>query len=276
MMADKIKASCPHCKHLYKLAADQSGKKAKCKVCQQIFVVHADIEIEPLPAPNPAPPAKPLRKPPISPHTFFLKLWSGCPAAFRTAFLSTLGVVCALLFAWYTVRLPSLPHLPHKPQAETPEHAGDTALSDRIAALLQLQSDYERLNTLQNVRAQAAAGLNSDGGLLQFFQIVSCLHPQTEELYVKVRQERMPNNSAIQPVYGKLLSAIEAEYNFQQTLLNFPNDKNNWLKHRADIQEAGGLAVNNANEAIALIILFYNEVNPGLLESSSHITEAVQ
>lgn len=261
---EKIKVTCPHCRHEYRLPADQSGKKARCKECKQIFPVHADLEITPSQAPPPA-----RRKfPSPSPQALFKKLWTGCPAPFRTSFLTTLGVVCALAFAWYAVRLPRWSRPAPPPVSKRLE---DTQFLDRIAALMQLRSDYDKLIALQKVRVEAAGHLQNEVGALVFYKVIELLQPQTESLYLEVRKEQMPNDDLIGATYEQLLTAIEAEYNFQQKFLTIPVDDEAWLKHKGDIEAAGNRAVSNADLAALSIVQLHDEVSPGLLNSVNAI-----
>ncbi len=38
-MSEHITGHCPHCKSAYRLRAHAAGRRARCKTCQQVFVV---------------------------------------------------------------------------------------------------------------------------------------------------------------------------------------------------------------------------------------------
>ncbi len=67
-MADVLIAACPQCGKKYKFAAEQSGKKARCKECETVFTIGAALAApavrRPPPAAPPAQPAPPRPAPP--------------------------------------------------------------------------------------------------------------------------------------------------------------------------------------------------------------------
>src|SRR4030042_95854 len=96
-----MKFNCPHCNHEYDHAAAKPGQKAKCKECHQIFrIPKPPIQIEPQPVnviPDKITPDK-IRQ---TAKSFFVHAWNRQPAAFRTGFITTLGVLSALMLTWY-------------------------------------------------------------------------------------------------------------------------------------------------------------------------------
>lgn len=86
-----MKTQCPHCKAIQKVPEAYKDKDVKCLHCKKLFV------------------AQEFHKPPIvvpdyiarKGGNFIGKIWKGSPNAFRTGFLTTLGVICALIVSFY-------------------------------------------------------------------------------------------------------------------------------------------------------------------------------
>jgi hypothetical protein len=96
-----MKFKCPHCNHEYDHPKAHPGQKAKCKQCHQVFSIpQPPIEIAPQPVT--CTPEK------ITPDTIkrgiksiLFHTWARQPVAFRTGFITTLGVMSALMLTWY-------------------------------------------------------------------------------------------------------------------------------------------------------------------------------
>jgi len=82
--AQPMRTRCPHCGQLAKVADASEGRIFRCPRCGRAFPAARVV-----PAPAVAAPRR-------TRHTdMIVRLWSGCPRAFRTAFLTTMGVLSA-------------------------------------------------------------------------------------------------------------------------------------------------------------------------------------
>lgn len=87
-----MKTQCPYCKTIFDVPPEYKDKKVKCRRCDKDFK-----------------PVK-FKKPPIvipnlpSRGNFLTKLWTKSPTAFKAGFLTTLGVVSALVLSFYVYR----------------------------------------------------------------------------------------------------------------------------------------------------------------------------
>lgn len=90
-----MKVQCPNCQTFLKVPERYIGKRAKCLKCNHSFV----IDLPPTPAMSQKAPL------PKSKDNIFIKLWSGSPVYFRNSFLATLGIISALVFAYYMMTI---------------------------------------------------------------------------------------------------------------------------------------------------------------------------
>jgi len=133
-----MKTKCPHCHTIQKAPSNSVGKKAKCSSCRKAFTItiyqntplnapqsptggapstadegklasHAarqrggkdddDYDNTPITSDGPRPSDR-------KGLNIFSRMWAGIPYPFKTAFLATLGVVSALVFAWHVLDIP--------------------------------------------------------------------------------------------------------------------------------------------------------------------------
>lgn len=157
-----MKAQCPHCKTIQEAPDDATGKRARCKSCRDTFVIINEYEERVVPDIDPSTlPTKTRRA------NFFTRVWSGIPGPFKTAFLATLGVVSALLFAWYVVRVPNWftrpPTVPAT--AGRPLTAGDPESAKLLTELLHCCEYFSGLDTIQTLRTAFSTSNNPVGML---------------------------------------------------------------------------------------------------------------
>lgn len=100
-----MKVQCPNCKKVLSVPDEYKGKRIKCKGCQQVLIAKPTPVVVPIDtlqaAESPKPPAQPKPGPLPSRGNFLTKIWKRSPVAFRTGFLTTLGVVSALTLCIY-------------------------------------------------------------------------------------------------------------------------------------------------------------------------------
>jgi len=139
-----MKVQCPHCKKVLSVPDDYKGKRIKCKGCQGILIAKPLAE-KPIISGSPKPKSIPIVVPtdtlqiaepskPMMPQepkslpscgNFLTKIWNHSPVAFRTGFLTTLGVLSALALCIYiygriSLSRPSLKPEPSYPPAISP------------------------------------------------------------------------------------------------------------------------------------------------------------
>ena len=203
-----MKFSCPHCQKKYDIEAAHPGKKVRCKQCQKVF------QIPPSPASRPVKSVVPFDslpapKPDKRANNILLKLWTGTPSAYRTSFLATLGVLSALLVAFYVFNFggqflrasktdKSQSSVISKPLSENQQRR-------LIVAALYLSQEMGRLEAIQSARA----ALSSTEFILSIFQF----EPVLEEMYHRVNKN---NNVCEDAKYAHemVLYAIRIEYEF--------------------------------------------------------------
>ncbi len=158
-----MKTKCPHCNTVQKAPDEATGKKALCRSCRQKFTIAeyappvivpiADLpspaDLDDIPITVDAPPPKDRD------GNILSRAWLGIPAPFKTSFLATLGVVSALLFAWYVVRVPKWFNPP--PTAPTPAGRqladADIPSAQLLTELIRCYEGYGSLDTVQLARA---------------------------------------------------------------------------------------------------------------------------
>ncbi len=158
-----MKTKCPHCNTLQKAPDNATGREALCRSCREKFTITeytppvivpmADLpspaDLDDIPITVDAPPPKDRS------GNILSRAWLGIPAPFKTSFLATLGVVSALLFAWYVVRVPKW----FNPPPTAPTTAGrqltdtDIPSAQLLTELLHCCEDYGSLDTIQLARA---------------------------------------------------------------------------------------------------------------------------
>lgn len=87
-----MKTQCPHCKTIFNVPPEYKDKKVKCRRCDKDFKP-VKFEKPPIVIPN-----LPSR------GNFLTNFWTKSPTAFKAGFLTTLGVVSALVLSFYVYR----------------------------------------------------------------------------------------------------------------------------------------------------------------------------
>ncbi len=110
-----MKTKCPHCNTVQKAPDEAAGREALCKSCRKKFTIteYAPPVIVPvadLPNPDDIPITVDAPPPKDRSGNILSRAWLGIPAPFKTSFLATLGVVSALLFAWYVLPVSRMLH----------------------------------------------------------------------------------------------------------------------------------------------------------------------
>lgn len=97
-----MKTRCPYCQKKFKAPDTYAGKQAKCPSCRQSFVVAA---YQPTPVVTPEK-IENVKKETVkaAKNNIFINAWKKSPLAFKTGFLTTIGVISALMVAGYTYR----------------------------------------------------------------------------------------------------------------------------------------------------------------------------
>ena len=229
-----MKFNCPKCQHEYDMPTAHIGQRAKCKSCSTVFhITAAPLEITPNPnlpfdqIVNKSSAEKPRLK---SSGRFFVSLWTRSPAAFRTAFLSTLGVVCALWFSWSVMGLGrSLTAASNTPsKTESLQTSQNYALSNKqtayLAATTVLIETYQEYSTLRQLRIEAAKNAVND---LHLGVLIRAILPPLENRYRAAQKYILPDEQRIRQVHGSILRAIESEYNLVSTTLACISDPDN-------------------------------------------------
>ena len=155
-----MKTKCPHCNTVQNAPDEAAGREALCRSCRKAFTITeyappvivpvADLpDLEDIPITVDAPPPKDRS------GNILARAWLGIPGPFKTSFLATLGVVSALLFAWYVVRVPKWFNRP--PAAPTTAGRPVSEVNPESALLLteliRCCEDYASLDTVQLTRA---------------------------------------------------------------------------------------------------------------------------
>ena len=110
-----MKVQCPNCNTIQNAPDDSVGKRALCKSCRQKFTITeytppVILPVADLPDPDDIPITVDAPPPKDRSDNIFARAWIGIPGPFKTSFLATLGVVSALLFAWYTLPVSRILH----------------------------------------------------------------------------------------------------------------------------------------------------------------------
>ena len=158
-----MKVQCPNCQEIQNAPDDSVGKRALCKSCRQKFTITeytppVILPVADLPDPDDIPITVDAPPPKDRSDNIFARAWIGIPGPFKTSFLATLGVVSALLFAWYVVRVPKW----FNRAPTTPTTAGrqltdaDIPSAQLLTELIRCCEDYASLDTIQLARAAFA------------------------------------------------------------------------------------------------------------------------
>ena len=271
-----MKFNCPHCNHEYNTTKAHPGKKAKCKECGQTFIIPKEpIEITPSPQ-LPFEKIEP-KKEKKKAGRLFINLWNRSPAAFRTAFLSTLGVVCALWFAWTIM---GIGNKVTKSNRNTPITAGTNrpvkinGKTEYLAATTILIEYHTKFSTIISIREKAAANAayaNTELAMYGFLETINSLHPQLSDLYQNARKLKIPNNENVINTHKTLLNAIEAEYNFQIAAIQYLRNLND-LQANAKFNETLEISKKASANSLISVVTLMIYIDDGFLEAYAKIT----
>lgn len=96
-----MKTQCPNCKKNFKAPDEYEGRKVKCTQCKIIFEAHKIDIISEQARQKLDVLIKKTTEAKIKSKGLLSRLWTNSPIAFRNAFLSTFGVISALVIAYY-------------------------------------------------------------------------------------------------------------------------------------------------------------------------------
>ena len=159
-----MKVQCPNCQKIQNAPDDSVGKRARCKSCRDTFVIineYTPPQIVPLgdlPDPDDIPITVDAPPPKDRSDNIFARAWIGIPGPFITSFLATLGVVSALLFAWYVVRIPAWFNRPPTAPTAARQQLADTDIpsAQLLTELLHCCRDYTALAGVGDISAARA------------------------------------------------------------------------------------------------------------------------
>jgi len=263
-----MKAQCPNCQTRFKAPDSYAGKTVKCLKCKNSFTIE-------LPEPEKISLPVPLNVLPILPTkhrgNFFIKLWNNSPVVFRNAFLATLGVLSALLFAYYVIRVPKFVSKGTTSQEQKAEIMPASSSDMRLAACIVLQHYMFKFDTLSAARVKAANEfLHDEAGLYAFLSVIKITESQLEDLYLQVHKLKMPDDNTSQICYQNLLNAIDTEYAFQKSMLPLLQNPDN-LRIKSNFNELSEKAIATYNKASILTIGSLSEIDPDLWKKMCYI-----
>ena len=137
-----MKAQCPNCKTIFPVPDTYEGKFLKCTKCNEGFT------------------AKIFKRPPIVVPTHHVrhkniikKIWTKSPLAYRTGFLTTLGVISALTLSAYVYRLKLSSHPSLDAESTYPVYSTSSSIQgtgNMLRSLCKLHGELELTGHLKN------------------------------------------------------------------------------------------------------------------------------
>ncbi len=208
-----------------------------------------------------------------------IRFWENTPSPFRNAFLATLGVVAALLIAFYIYRVPRIfrsaesqhpvytqtqPSRPPPPRRTVPTPpvimtppsrmpAVQNIDYDKMATLLKLRESCQSLHLIQIVRVTAAKRYVSNLNDNSFINVLRCSSKILKDLYETVNGLKIHSNPDLELLHNDVLSAIDAEYAFQQSIIEF-HRKPMSLRRQTDIESKSKESIDLYNRAMMSVI----------------------
>ncbi len=218
-MAGKMKTQCPKCLNLMEIPNFRLNTEVKCTKCQAEFVA---IGNEPSKMTN---------------LVGFRKIW----------FLLLLGFLGEILIILGAYGL-------GKSSIKNPQTPSNPVLLSSIAAAVDVQEYYEKLGTIQEIRAEAAKQCEDNNLLaMPFFSTLKCTLAQLDSLRDSINSRNIPNNPTIENAYRKILKAIEVESTFEKAAIN-----------GTDSRELADKMRDSCNDALIANINLQEEIIPGL------------
>lgn len=271
-----MKVQCSSCQKIQNAPDDSIGKRARCKSCRDTFVILNEYS-PPVVVPLPDPPSlADLDDVPITvdapppkdrSDNIFARAWIGIPVPFKTSFLATLGVVSALLFAWYVARVPNWLNKP--PASPLPEYSSSPPIRRQTSPVTapattselfvrQCAEDYHDLWSVQ--AAGSVAGRTLDAS--QFLAWAKSTLPTLRHISSRITQRQPPSDRQLETVHSALQRAAAAQIMLQVYLTGYVG-----AQTEPDGVYTGKLwneAVDAANHAIDLITI--QQLRFGLIE----------
>ena len=200
-----MKIKCPNCQTVQKAPDDSAGKRARCKSCRDTFIILGEyippvvVPVADLPDPDDIPITVDARPPKDRSGNILSRAWIGIPGPFKTSFLATLGVVSALLFAWYVLPVSRMLH-------KSPDPVSGAVLTKCI-------EDYGRLIALRLVTISGSA------------TNVPATTVATSDCVIRVIQARLNTSRApaTDPDLHDLQLAVNNNYRAFQDKLKYTN-----------------------------------------------------
>ena len=256
-----MNVQCPNCQAKFKAPDHYNSKKVKCSKCSHSFIAEPFQPIvEKIPASK--------RK-----DNIFIRLWNGSPVYFRNSFLATLGVISALVFAYYLMNIPKFVSKGTISQEQKAEIMPASSSDMKLAACVVLLNYGFQLETISNIRVNAAQNLQDkqdELGLYAFLAVIKVTESQLEELYMKVHNLNVPNDKTVQTCYQTLLEAINAEYAFQKSLLSYSQNPDN-LQIKSNIHELSKKTINKGTDATMSMMNLLSETDNELFKKIVYV-----
>ena len=258
-----MKTKCPHCNTVQKAPDEAAGREALCRSCREKFTITeyappVIVPIADLPDPDDIPITVDAPPPKDRSGNILSRAWLGIPGPFKTSFLATLGVVSALLFAWYVVRVPKWFNKPSIPPA--PEYSSlppirkqtSPATAPATASALFVRQCAEDYHDLWSVQAAGSvAGRTLDAS--QFLGWAKSTLPTLRQISSRITQRQPPSDRQLETVHSALQRAAAAEIILQVHLAGYVG-----AQTKPDGVYVGKLwneAVDAGNHAIDLITI---------------------
>jgi len=256
-----MKAQCPNCQTRFKAPDSYAGKTVKCLKCKNSFTIE-------LPKPEPEKislpvPLNTLPVPPIKQRgNFFIKLWNNSPVAFRTAFLATLGVLSALLFAYYVIRVPKF--VSEKTTSITTQTSSiQTAHPQnlqKLAAIIILNAYVWKYDELYWFEVKAMDQFIATANPSFMVAFSKTMELQLATLYTKIYNLKLPQEEKIQLCHKYLLDAVETDCKLQKKVQSFMT-----YSDSLSGAESGKISANKHNKALESCWLLLDEIDPELI-----------
>ncbi len=224
-----MRIQCPNCQTVQKAPDDSAGKRARCKSCRDTFVIVSEyappvvVPISDLPDPDDIPITVDAPPPKDRSGNILARAWTGIPAPFKTSFLATLGVVSALLFAWYVVRVPKWFNRPPTAPTTAGQPLADVNPESALllTELIRCCEGYAALDTVQLARAAFA----KEGGDNPSFWLNSA-KPNIAvitEIILTIEQRPPCTDAGMRLLSSQIRAALLAELRCQRFIADVAN-----------------------------------------------------
>ncbi|MHC4123421.1 MAG: hypothetical protein ACYSSI_07600 [Planctomycetota bacterium] len=269
-----MKAQCPNCKKILSVPDVYEGKRIKCNGCKKTLIaVEYVAKINSTEPENKTVP----KTQPTAKNNVFTRIWTNSPVAFRTAFLSTLGVISALLLVYYLfgIRRWFKPPLQTagSPSIQANSNIYNNSINtDLLACTVIMYKYHGSLDTLRNFIA-ASLNLNDTNYLFGTF-LRACL--ELDKLYTEVANVNTFNNLDLISLKKSILTAIDAESIRVNTLLKALDsyrESGNTNLSKNDAEDKGQQADEKALEAFTQLMIMFEKIHPEIVKSFVKITK---